>query len=85
MNSSENLIQESIDEFTQKSSILSFSSKYSFKSALINSEIFSGTGSSFLKSLSAYSKKRNNSFDNSKYFFIIIIIIYKSNGEKKIF
>ncbi len=85
MSSSGNLIQEAIDEFTQKNSFLSFKSKYSFKSALKNSEIFSESGSSFLKSSSSHSKKRNNSFDDSKYFLYNYYLIYKSNGEKKIF
>ena len=53
-----------------KSDIFSFSSYCSFNSALLNSENFPGSGSSFMINSSSVEKNRNKSYDKSKKYFL---------------
>ena len=53
-----------------KSEIFSFSSYHSFNSALLSSEIFPGSGSSFMIDSSSSEKKRSKSSNKSKKYFL---------------
>ena len=64
-NSDVNLMEEIVYN-NSKSNIFSFSSKYSFDSALLSSEIFPGSGSSFMINSNSFGKNRSKSYDKSK-------------------
>ena len=57
-NSDVNLMEEIVYN-KSKSNIFSFSSNYSFNSALLNNEIFSGSGSSFMINSNSIGKNRS--------------------------
>ena len=63
-NSDVDLLEEIVYHNT-KSNIFSLTSYYSFNSALFGSEIFPGTGSSFLINSNSVEKKRSKSQDKS--------------------